>query len=108
MAAPLTAAAPRALPEGTLPNDARLQSLKDLNGYFPFTPCTSPAEWAKRAERVRRQLDVHRSLRAADDVPRRRHHEHQRHRQVGDRAALPAEHQVGAVGGPVDVAGRQW
>ena len=30
------AAAPRVLPAGKLPNDARLGPLKDLNGYFPF------------------------------------------------------------------------
>ena len=32
--------------------------LKDLNGYFPFAPCKSEAEWAVRAERIRRQLLV--------------------------------------------------
>ena len=47
---------PRALPEGTVPNDARLKPLKDLDGYFPFTPPTSKADWAKRAEHVRRQI----------------------------------------------------
>jgi hypothetical protein len=50
--------APRALPAGTLPNDVRLQPLKDLDGYFPFTPSASKEEWSKRAERVRRQLLV--------------------------------------------------
>ncbi len=49
---------PRVLPEGAVPNDARLQPLKDLDGYFPFHPCQTPADWAKRAERVRRQLLV--------------------------------------------------
>ena len=33
--------APRVLPAGTLPNDVRLKPLKDLDGYFPFTPPTS-------------------------------------------------------------------
>ena len=47
---------PRALPPGKLPNDVRLQPLKDLDGYFPFTPPASKADWAKRAERVRRQI----------------------------------------------------
>ena len=56
--APLYAEAPRALPEGTLPNDVRLQPLKDLDGYFPFQPSSSPAEWAVRAQRVRRQMLV--------------------------------------------------
>src|SRR5262245_47055559 len=51
-------AAPRVLSEGTLPNDSRLTPLKDLNGYFPFTPPTSKAEWDARAKRVRRQILV--------------------------------------------------
>src|SRR2546425_11956343 len=49
---------PRALTEGQLPNDIRLQPPKDLDGYFPFTPATSREEWEKRAERVRRQILV--------------------------------------------------
>ena len=54
----LTADAPRALPPGHLPNDVRLRPLKDLDGYFPFTPPESREAWAKRAERVRRQILV--------------------------------------------------
>src|SRR5213593_3428888 len=56
------AQAPRVLPEGTLPNDVRLQPLKDLDGYFPFTPPASKEEWEKRAERVRRQILVSEGL----------------------------------------------
>jgi dienelactone hydrolase len=56
------AEAPRALPAGKLPNDVRLQPLKDLEGYFPFTPPASKAEWEKRAERVRRQILVSQGL----------------------------------------------
>ncbi len=52
------AAAPRALPAGTLPNDVRLKPPKDLNGYFPFTVPQTKAEWAARAEYVRRQVLV--------------------------------------------------
>ena len=48
--------APRVLSEGELPNDSRLQPLKDLNGYFPFTPAKTKADWEVRAERVRRQI----------------------------------------------------
>src|SRR3954462_5507096 len=48
----------RALPPGRLPDDSRLKPLKDLNGYFPFTPPASKAEWEKRAEKVRRQILV--------------------------------------------------
>ncbi len=58
----IRAEAPRALPAGQLPKDARLQPLKDLNGYFPFTPPTSKADWDKRAERVRRQILVSQGL----------------------------------------------
>lgn len=56
------AAAPRALPEGKLPNDDRLEPLKDLDGYFPFTPPVSKEAWEKRAERVRRQILVSQGL----------------------------------------------
>jgi dienelactone hydrolase len=55
-------AATRVLPEGTLPNDIRLEPLKDLDGYFPFAPPTSKAAWEKRAERVRRQILVSQGL----------------------------------------------
>jgi len=55
---PARAEAPRALPPGQLPKDERLQPLKDLDGYFPFTPATTREEWTKRAERVRRQILV--------------------------------------------------
>jgi dienelactone hydrolase len=63
--APLTAAlaeVPAVLPAGTLPKDQRLQALKDLNGFFPFTPPKSKEEWEKRAEEVRRQILVSEGL----------------------------------------------
>src|SRR4029077_10075655 len=53
---------PRALPAGTLPDDARLAPPKDLNGYFPFTVPKSKAEWDQRAEYVRRQILVSQGL----------------------------------------------
>ncbi len=56
------AEAPRVLAKGQLPNDARLQPPKDLDGYFPFTPPANAATWAKRAERVRRQILVSQGL----------------------------------------------
>jgi dienelactone hydrolase len=56
------AAAPRVLPEGKLPNDRRLEPLKDLDGYFPFTPPASKAAWEKRAERVRLQILISQGL----------------------------------------------
>jgi len=43
---------------GTAPHDCRLEPLKDLNGYFPFTPVKSKSEWAERAELLRRRLQV--------------------------------------------------
>ena len=58
----LLSAAARVLPAGQLPNDTRLQPLKDLDGYFPFTPAKSPTEWAPRAEAVRRQILVSQGL----------------------------------------------
>lgn len=38
--------------------DSRLGALKDLNGYFPFTPAETPEAWEQRAEYVRRQIQV--------------------------------------------------
>ncbi|MHB8900919.1 MAG: acetylxylan esterase family protein [Thermoguttaceae bacterium] len=38
--------------------DARLQPLKDLNGYFPFTPPSSLKDWDARKGYVRRQILV--------------------------------------------------
>jgi dienelactone hydrolase len=49
---------PRALPPGELPKDARLGPLKELDGYFPFTPPETREAWEKRAEEVRMQLRV--------------------------------------------------
>ncbi len=54
----VNAATPRVLPPGQLPDDSRLGSLKALDSYFPFTPAKSPAEWSRRADRVRRQMLV--------------------------------------------------
>jgi len=58
MAALAADAAPRALENGRLPNDARLQPPKDLDGYFPFTPPATTEEWSRRAEALRRQMLV--------------------------------------------------
>ncbi len=62
LAAAVAVAAPRVLPEGKLPNDVRLDPLKDLDGYFPFPPPKSKTEWERRAERVRRQILVSQGL----------------------------------------------
>lgn len=45
-----------------LPRDARLGPLKDLDGYFPFTPPELRVHWEERAERVRRQIRVSQGL----------------------------------------------
>ena len=57
-----SAQGPRALPAGKLPDDVRLEPLKDLDGYFPFTPAQTREEWDKRAGRVRRQILVSQGL----------------------------------------------
>lgn len=54
----LLAQTPRVLPVGQLPKDRRLGELNHLNGYFPFTPPRTVAEWEQRAEEVRRQVLV--------------------------------------------------
>ncbi len=47
---------PRVLPAGKLPQDKRLGPLKDLDGYFPFTPCATREAWEHRAGQLRRQV----------------------------------------------------
>ena len=44
--------------DGKTPTDERLGKLKDLNGYFPFTPPKTKEEWAARRERVIEQVLV--------------------------------------------------
>ena len=61
-AASMAGSAPRVLPEARQPEDVRLQPLKDLDGYFPFKPPASRAEWEKRAQRVRQQVLVSQGL----------------------------------------------
>jgi dienelactone hydrolase len=50
--------APRVLPPGEIPKDIRLEPLKDLDGYFPFSPPEAVDDWNERAERVRRRMQV--------------------------------------------------
>ena len=52
------AGVPRALAEGQVPQDKRLGPLKDLNGYFPFTPSATKEGWHRRAEQIRRRILV--------------------------------------------------
>src|SRR5262249_14800633 len=53
---------PRALPAGTLPDDASLEPPQDLNGYFTFSVQKSKEEWSRRAAYVRRQVLVSQGL----------------------------------------------
>ena len=48
--------------DGKLPQDERLDDLKDLNGYFPFEPPQTPDQWEIRAEQVRRRVLVSQGL----------------------------------------------
>jgi dienelactone hydrolase len=57
-----SSAGPRALPEGTFPDDERLKPLKDLDGYFPLKIYQQPAVWFQRATKVRRQIQVAQGL----------------------------------------------
>ncbi len=50
--------APRVLPPGEVPKDIRLGPLKDLDGYFPFSPPKAVDDWNQRAERIRRRMRV--------------------------------------------------
>ncbi|HEY2343223.1 MAG TPA: acetylxylan esterase, partial [Chthoniobacteraceae bacterium] len=54
----LDAAEIRVLPPGEVPSDVRLKTPKDCDGYFPFTPSSSPEVWQQRAEAVRQQMRV--------------------------------------------------
>lgn len=56
----LLCAAPQVPAEA--PNDSRLGELKDLNGYFGFTPPESRGEWTERAEFVKRRILVSQGL----------------------------------------------
>jgi len=56
---PRSAAAPRVLPAGKLPDDARLGPLRRLDrDYFPFHPVASLAAWQGRSAQLRRQTEV--------------------------------------------------
>ncbi len=53
---------PLVMTGGRIPNDRRLQPLKDLDGYFPFTPPASREQWEQRAAILRRQILVSQGL----------------------------------------------
>ena len=48
----------RVLPEGKVPEDARLGTLKTLNDYFPFVVPKTREAWEARAREVRRRTLV--------------------------------------------------
>lgn len=52
------AAAPRVLPPGERPDDARLGPLKNLDGYFPLAVPATVEAWEARAAYLRRQVRV--------------------------------------------------
>lgn len=60
LAAPSTssAQAPRVSAPGMTPSDRRLEPLKDLDGYFPFSVPESLEAWESRREEVRRRILV--------------------------------------------------
>ncbi len=58
LTSPLLADAPRVLPQGKQPNDARLQAPKDLNGFFPFAVPSTLDAWEKRATDLRQRILV--------------------------------------------------
>lgn len=49
---------PRVFPAGERPDDRRLQTLKDLNGYFPFEVPATKEGWLERREELRRRVRV--------------------------------------------------
>lgn len=54
----VSAQAPRVLPDGKVPADARLAQLKTLNGHFPFVVPENVADWHVRAEQLKRRVLV--------------------------------------------------
>ena len=54
----LAAEPPRVLPAASLPDDVRLQPLKDLDGYFPWSPPDSKIAWENRAAALKTQMRV--------------------------------------------------
>lgn len=48
----------RVYEQGQLPDDARLQDLKDLNGYFPFDVPDGEALWEARAAELRQRVRI--------------------------------------------------
>ena len=49
---------PRVFPAGKTPDDRRLQTLKDLNGYFPFEVPATKEGWQERREELGRRVRV--------------------------------------------------
>ncbi|MCA9069755.1 MAG: hypothetical protein KDA84_12570, partial [Planctomycetaceae bacterium] len=48
----------RVYPEGEVPQDKRLGSLKDLNDYFPFDVPKNRTDWESRSKELRRRVLV--------------------------------------------------
>ena len=52
------AATPRVFPEGKRPDDSRLESQKDLNGYFPFLVPKTREAWEVRKRELKQRILV--------------------------------------------------
>lgn len=58
----LAADFPRVFPEGKLPDDSRLQDLRNLNSYFPFKQVQSREEWTQRQKEIRQRILISQGL----------------------------------------------
>ena len=56
LAAQSRAEAPRVLPDGQLPKDARLGELRTLNSYFPFKKVAGTQAWNERQAQIRHRI----------------------------------------------------
>ncbi len=55
-ASQLIAETPRVLPAGELPADSRLNELRTLNSYFPFTTVENKKQWQQRQAQIKRRI----------------------------------------------------
>ncbi|HIK90428.1 MAG TPA: acetylxylan esterase, partial [Planctomycetes bacterium] len=55
-AGPLVAETPRVFPAGELPADSRLDELRTLNSYFPFTTVENEQRWQQRQTEIKRRI----------------------------------------------------
>jgi dienelactone hydrolase len=53
---PLLAETPRVFSAGKLPADSRLDELRTLNSYFPFTSSKTKQQWQQRQAKIKRRI----------------------------------------------------